>query len=648
MGSSHDSTAQSGHTSQTVLVACILAGFLLLTWQGALDADFVLDDHPVIVEQEGHMLGPDAVSRALGAVRPVTELTFVLDARMHDMSPRGWHWTNLIIHLLGALALFELVRRCACLVLSRSPRCGCPARLALAVGFVTALLWSVHPIQTEVVSYVVQRSEALAALFGLLALLSLVLCFEQGRSLLWSIPVFILVLLALGSKASAVCLAPMLLLLDWGVLEGSFGKAIRKRWPLHLVAWVLVIAFIVREILFNGLLDATPDQAVGVGLGVRGQDALTYFLAQLEAVPVYLGLIIWPNELLIDRPDRTGLWSTALIPGILFLIAWLAVGLTGLSRGRWWGAVMLMAIIAIMPSSSFIPVADVIVEHRLYLPLAPLAVLLTGGLVGVLLAMKDGGFAPSWLPVSLVALFLVVIVSLSAIRTHARNLDYASPGILWTQVLVADTGNVRARINYSSELLREGRHQEALPYIEEILATHPSNLQAHINAGIVLLALDQPVEALIHLRIAEETYSGHPSMHAALGDAERSLGNLESAEYHFKRVIERQPSDARTCLVLANVLQEQGRLEESIEYQEIAIGILQGGADRELLHSALMNRGSSAFQLERWAEAADYYREAMATAPTEVQRQRIGPYFEAATVRSTQIETGEQQDQDDE
>ena len=627
-----------------MLVACILVGFLLLTWQGALDADFVLDDHPVIVEQEGHMLGPKAVSRALGAVRPVTELTFVLDARMHDMSPRGWHWTNLVIHLFGALALFELVRRCASLVLSRSRRCGCPARLALAVGFVTALLWSVHPIHTEVVSYVVQRSEALAALFGFLALLCLVLSFEQGKSLLWSIPVFILVLLALGSKASAVCLAPMLLLLDWGVLEGSFGKAIRKRWPLHLVAWVLVIAFTIREILFNGLLDATPDQAVGVGLGVRGQDALTYFLAQLEAVPVYLGLIIWPNELLIDRPDRTGSWSTALIPGILFLIGWLAVGLTGLSRGRWWGAVMLMAIIAIMPSSSFIPVADVIVEHRLYLPLAPLAVLLVGGLAGVLLATSERGFRPSWLPVSLVALFLVVIVSLSAIRTDARNLDYASPGILWSQVLGADTGSVRARINYSSELLRKGRHQEALPYIEEILATHPSNLQAHINAGIVLLALDQPVEALMHLRIAEETYSGHPSMHAALGDAERSLGNLESAEHHFKRVIERQPSDARTCLVLANVLQEQGRLEESIEYQELAIGILQGGVDRELLHSALMNRGSSAFQLERWSEAADYYREAMATAPTDEQRERIGPYFEAATVRSTQLETGEQQD----
>jgi hypothetical protein len=57
-----------------------------------------------------------------------------------------------------------------------------------------------------------------------------------------------------------------------------------------------------------------------------------------------------------------------------------------------------------------------------------------------------------------------------------------------------------------------------------------------------------------------------------------------------------------------------------------------------------MNRGSSAFQLERWSEAADYYREAMATAPTDEQRERIGPYFEAATVRSTQLETGEQQD----
>ena len=638
MGSNEHPSDASARSRDALLVAAALVLVLLVVWQGALDADFVLDDHPVIVEQEGHMLGPQGVSRALQGERPVTELTFVLDARLRGMSPRGWHWSNLLIHLAAALALFELVRRSTSVVLGRSGLETTSGRPALGVAFITSLVWAMHPVQTEVVSYVVQRSEALAALFAFLTLFWLVIAFERGRTLVWTLLAGITTCLALGSKASVVCLPPILLLLDWGVLEGGLKGAIRRRWPLHLTVWCLVLTYAAIQLLYGDLLDATPDQAVGVGLGVRGQTAITYLLAQFEAVPVYLGMIVWPSELLIDRLDQAGTWSVAAFIGMAFVLVWIVVGTAGLLRHNWWGALMLMAILAIMPTSSFIPVSDVIVEHRLYLPLASLAALLVGGLCGLLIMTSNRGFTPYWLPPALVGLVFAAILSLSAIRIHARNLDYASPENLWAQAMEADSGSLRARINYSSELLRQGRLGEALPIIEEVISISPSNLQARINAGIALVGLDQPVAALEHLQIAEETYSGHPSMHAALGDARRALGDLDSAEQHFKRVIDRQPSDARTRLVLANVLQEQGRFDEAMACQERAIGILRMGTDRELLYSALMNRGSSAFRLERWREAADYYREAMDVASSPEQRERIMPYHDAAVARSTQSE----------
>lgn len=638
MGSNEHPSDSGARYREALLAAAALALILLTLWQGALDADFVLDDHPVIVEQEGHMLGPEGVARALEGERPVAGLTFVLDARLRGMSPRGWHWSNLLIHLAAALTLFELVRRSTSVVLDRSGLGTTSGRPALAVAFVTSLVWAMHPVQTEVVSYVVQRSEALAALFTFLTLFWLVIAFERGRTLVWTLLAVVTTCLALGSKASAICLPPILLLLDWGVLEGDLKSAIRRRWPLHLTVWCLGLTYAASELLFGDLLNATPDQAVGVGLGVRGQTAITYLLAQFEAVPVYLGMIVWPRELLIDRLDQTGTWSIAVLPGMGFILVWIAVGTAGLLRHRWWGALMLMAILAIMPTSSFIPVSDVIVEHRLYLPLAALAVLLVGGLYGLLIMTKNRGFTPGWLPPALVCLVFAAILSLSAIRVHARNLDYASPENLWAQAMEADSGSLRARINYSSELLRQGRAGEALPIIEEVISISPSNLQARINAGIALVAMDQPVAALEHLQIAEETYAGHPSMHAALGDARRALGDLDSAEQHFRRVIDRQPSDARTRLVLANVLQEQGRPDEAMACQERAIGILRVGTDRELLYSALMNRGSSAFRLERWREAADYYREAMDVASSSEQRERIMPYHDAAVARSTQSE----------
>ena len=225
MGSCRPIQAHGSSLAIRLLLAGLLAGILLIVWRGVPDADFVLDDHPVIVEQEGHLLEDDPFERLFTAERPVTELTFLLDVRRFGMDPRGWHWTNLIIHLLGALVLAELVRRAARVVLDRSDTPLPRERVALGIGFAAGLLWGVHPVQTEVVSYVVQRSEALASLFCFLAMLALVLAHERGRNAL-ALPVVLLAtLLALGAKASAVCLPPMLLLLDWGMLAGGLRDA---------------------------------------------------------------------------------------------------------------------------------------------------------------------------------------------------------------------------------------------------------------------------------------------------------------------------------------------------------------------------------------------------------------------------------------
>ena len=630
-----------GRPGDVLLAASALVIAALLSWWGALSAEFILDDYPVIVEQEGHILGPDGLRRAATSDRPVTELTFVLDAHRHGMDPVGWHWTNLILHVLGTLALFELVRRCARWILARSRLDAFPSWLTVAVAFIAGLIWSVHPVQTEVVSYVVQRAEALAALFSFLAMLCLVMAFEQRRQLVWCILLFCLIILAFGSKASAISLPPLLLLLDWGVLGGSFRNAMRERWPLHLLAWILFLAFIGYQVLSNELLSANPTQAVGVGLGVSGQTPLTYFLAQLEAVPTYIRLVVWPNELLIDRFDTVGSFSIAIVPGVLILLLWIGLGVAGLLRRKWWGAVLLMALVAMLPTSSIIPIIDVIVEHRLYLPLAPLATLFAGLMGWIVYSAMDDQMRPAWVPSLIVVILTGTIVMLEVVRMQERNRDYASPERLWVQVIESDSGVERARVNYASELLRQERFDEAIAYMEEILAVDPSNLSTRVNMGIALVALDRPVAAIEHLRMAEQSFSGNPSMHAALGDAERALGNLEAAKQHFRRVLERQPSDARTYLVLANVLQEQGRVEESLEVQDQAVAVLQSGNDRELLYSALMNRGSSAYRLQRWQEAAEYYQDAMAAASTQEERDRIAPYLEEAKRLSAEQETDE-------
>ncbi len=229
-----------------MLVAAVLAAYA-----NSLRCPFVFDDYSDIVDNSSIRrlwpLGDVLLVRSKGSVwprsRPVVNLTFALDYAVGGLNARSFHGTNLVIHILAGLALFGVVRRTLLLPRLRDRFGQASVPLALAV----ALLWALHPLQTESVTYITQRYESMMGLFYLLAIYGVIRC-GSTSSHRWGAVTVAATLLALGSKEVAVSLPIMILLVDRVLLAESFSEIWRRRRGLYLALLAAWAAFAVVQL----------------------------------------------------------------------------------------------------------------------------------------------------------------------------------------------------------------------------------------------------------------------------------------------------------------------------------------------------------------------------------------------------------------
>jgi hypothetical protein len=191
---------------------------------------FIFDDHGNIVENVLVRQPLTNWRQLLASDRWLATLTLAGNYALGGLDVRGYHAVNLAIHLLAGLVLYDLVRR-TLLLPGLAPRFGRGApELALAV----ALLWLVHPLQTESVTYIIQRSESLMGLFYLLTLYCLLRGTTARRGLPWYVGAVLCCGLGMGSKQVMVTAPLLALLYDRAFLALSWGTLCRRRWGLYL------------------------------------------------------------------------------------------------------------------------------------------------------------------------------------------------------------------------------------------------------------------------------------------------------------------------------------------------------------------------------------------------------------------------------
>ena len=529
--------ARLGAPSETFLMAtnrlttwlrpALLATAVVLAYAPTLRAPFVFDDHAAIVRNatirdflSWEILRPPADGGTTTG-RPLVNASFALDHALWGLNPAGFRATNILIHLAATLALFQLLR-----ALLRGPVLGLRFKAgADQSAFLAALLWSVHPLQTESVTCIAQRTESLCGLFYLVTLLAVARhaqsnVLRDAARRRWAVVAVTACAAGMAVKEVMVTAPVVALLIDRTFFAGTFRAAWRDRRGLHLAlaAIWLVLA---------GLLVSTGG-ARGAAAGLdRGVSVWQYLLTQCEALVIYVRLTFWPHPLALDYGTAVVTSATKVVPEGLLILA--ALGATGwaVARRPVAGFVGAAFFVLLAPSSSFVPlVAQTIAEHRMYLPLAaPVAAI-------VLLSVRLGR-ARGWL-------LGAAAVSLTA-TTIARNSTYLDPAALWSSSVAARPGNARAHNNLALALRQEGRIGEAREHLDRAIQLDPAYAPARYNRGVLELAEGRLAAAEDDFSAALRIAPAHPDARFNLGVTLTRAGRAAEALPHFEEALRRRP-----------------------------------------------------------------------------------------------------------
>ena len=577
-------------TTWGAMAMIVVAG--VAAYSNSLHGPFVFDDISSITENESiRSLGDSLLpSDNLNYYRPTLNVSLALCYGVGGLDVVPYHVLNLVIHILAALTLFGLIRR-TLLLPTLDPRFG-EASTPLALG--VSLLWMLHPLQPESVTYVIQRCEALMGLFCLLAVYCVLRGAGSSHARSWYVGAVVACALGMGTKEVMAMVPLLILLFDRVFLAGSLREAIRKRWGLYLT---LVLTSL---ILVPMILAARGSQVTGP---LQAPTTWKYASSQFAVIAHYLRLTIWPDSLCLDYTWPVAKSAREIVPpaiviGVLFLVT-----VWALCRWPKWGFLGAVFFVTIAPSSSVISIPDLAFEHRMYLPLAPLVAAMVLG--GYVVCRKLGQSKPlPWPAVkACVACLAVVIATALAIRTYLRNQDYSSDLAIWRDTVTKAPNNFRAHNNMGIALADRGNIKEAIARYQRALELNPRYAEAHYNLGTALAGQERVDEAITHYNKALEIYPSSARVHYNLGAALIQQGKLDEAIAHYRKAAQLDPNDADTHHNLGTALVQQGRIDEAIAHYRRTLELAPNDAE------AYRNLGIVLVQQRRFDEAITHYQE---------------------------------------
>lgn len=558
-----------------------------LAYANSFAVPFLFDDAPSIVANPAirHLWPPgDVLFPAQGGLttsgRPLVNLSLAINYAVSGTAVWSYHALNLLIHLGAGLALFGLVRRTLLLPTQRTTGGAAALPCALAV----AALWTLHPLQTESVTYVVQRAEALMGLFYLLTLYAFVRAVDSPAPGRWLAASAAACLAGMASKEVMVSAPLIVLLYDRTFVAGSFRAAWKARYRYYLAlagTWILLGALVLST---GGDRGGTA----GFGLDVAWSE---YALTQFQAVAHYLRLSIWPQPLIFDYGISNVAHVGDILPSALLVGTLLIATVVALWRrpAAGFSGACFFALLA--PTSLVPSTVQMIVEHRMYLALAAV-------MTALVLA------AHRWLGWRGLALCLLLAAA-GGVLTARRNTDYRTELGLWADTVAKRPHSIFARQNYGMALLAAGRPEEAIRQHEAAVQLKPDDATMHYNLGLALFEAGRTDEAIAAYEAALRLKPDDADAHANLGIALAQGGRLEQALRHHRLAARLQPTNPQFHYNLGLCLTSLGRTAEAVAAYETAVRLHPGYADAQTnLATALAESG-------RIEAAISHYKEAL-------------------------------------
>ncbi len=547
----------SGRRTQLWAAALIVAA-VGAAYANSFLGVFVLDDYysittnPTIRQLSWAALMPPGMGYTVEA-RPILNLSFALNFAISGTEPWSYHAANLGIHLLAALTLFGLLRGILTTI---------GFRPAEEVALLTTLLWALHPLQTESITYVVQRTESLMGLFylGTLYCQFRGITADASRRRGWLSVSVLLCALGMGTKEVMITAPILALLIDRTLFAGSFSQAWRvRRWYYGALGgtWIILAALEAGHLGRGG--------TIGTAAGITWWQ---YAFCQARGLIYYLRLGFWPHPLIFDYGSDFVTFGQIWFYGLLDL-ALVALTFFALGRRSIFGLVGAWFFFILAPTTSVVGgTRQMLAEHRMYLPLLSLIVLFVLGLYHFGGSRWARGIGAGC------ALLLLGV-------TIRRNSDYQSDLGLYAENFKRRPTNAHGAYNLAYALREHGRTAEAIAHYQTAIRLQPdfpealddlANLlggqpgreaealaafealvrlkpefgEIHNNMGVVLVRLPgRQADAIQQFEIALRLRPDYPEAHYNLAFSMAGVpGRVEEALTHYEAAVRLKPDYA--------------------------------------------------------------------------------------------------------
>jgi len=522
-----------------------IVSLLLLTvivYGGTLNHTFHFDDKSNISGNPSIQISNISVDELVKAdtasktpKRPVANISFALNYYFHGLDVKGFHVVNIIIHLLAGIMLYFFVKKTLNIPLVRD-------RLGEAsfIPFFTALIWLVHPLHTQSVTYIVQRMNSMASMFFIMAMLFYVkgrLTPERVKKILFFIISFGAAILAFGSKQNTATLPLFILLYEWYFFQDLRIKISRKQFFL-VTALGGTFAFI-----FYYYLGSSPfERLFFPGYGGRPFTMPQRLLTQPRVVLHYISLLLYPEPSRLNLDYDFPLSYTLFSPATTFFSILVIIGLLGMAiytakENRLYSFCILWFLGNLVIESSTIPL-EVIFEHRTYLPSMMVICLLVIIFHRFIVKKK------------ILIACLVTVALLFSYWTYARNKVWQDELTLLADIYKKSPNKARVNNDYGTALIAVGRSNEALPILEKALQLYEKEIEyqksgfdygmsiINLNLGVLYQTKGEYHKAIFYLNKSLKHFYMSLSAHFQIGLCYSQIGRYEEAVYHLTKAKE--------------------------------------------------------------------------------------------------------------
>ncbi len=516
---------------RVLLVPVLLAALTALVYSNSLDCAWQFDDVRSILEFDY----ANATPRTLFAFSPQRSLvffTFWLNYRAGGYDVAGWHLANIAVHILNVWMIYVIAGHLLARALRRVP--GAQAtRYAWISAALVAALFAAHPVQTQAVTYVVQRLELMGTLWVLCAFYAAVRALESPQRAAqrgWAACAAAALMLGALSK-EIIAAAPLLIAAYLLILHVRTWRA-----RLLTVVWCGIIGLVLAlsALVFFHALSFTPWPRLTFAPFVtlwQGFTPATYYPLQTRVLLLLLRLCFIPYGLRAEYELQAGAgWSDPRVLAALAVHFALLAGAACLWRRRPLALFGLVWFYAFLLPSSLMP--NGVFEHRVYGALAGILIGVAGLLCEELLRQP----AAYRRVIASVALGMCACIIVSfGFLTYMRNNVWRSEYTLWQDTVHKSPASWRANANYGQVLMTLGDYDDARPYLEKAFALNSNVYLVASNLGVLYFNLDEYARSAELFTYALRLKPGAPLLLYYLGAATARVGRFDEGTNLLQR-----------------------------------------------------------------------------------------------------------------